>query len=95
MGGYWTADQTAKYYHVPLDTLRHWRHVGKGPVAVRPGKDLLYPQAEIERYDAQLLAEARERAAERNPLRPDLALLTGPDDGLVPITRSRRRARSA
>jgi hypothetical protein len=93
--GYWTADETAEYYHVPLDTLRYWRHMGKGPAAVRPGKDLLYPVAEIERYDAELLAQAHQRAAERNPQRPALAVLPRPDEGVVPITRRRGRARSA
>lgn len=93
--GYWTAEQTAEYYHVPVDTLRHWRHMGKGPAAVRPGKDLLYPVAEIARYDAELLAQAHQRAAERNPLHPALAVLPGADEGVVPITRRRGRARSA
>ena len=68
-GGYWTIEQVAEYYRVPVATLRYWRHLGKGPVAVRPGTRLLYPVASIERYDAELLAEAREREDGRSPWR--------------------------
>ena len=95
--GYWTVEQTAEYYHVPEDTLRHWRHVGKGPLAVRPGRELLYPVAEIERYDAVLMAEASERAEGRNPRRADLRLLASAEGMAEAVTRRRprRQARPA
>jgi hypothetical protein len=91
--GYLTAGETAEYYHVPLDTLRYWRHVGKGPVAVRPGKDPIYPLTEIVRFDAELLVEARARAAARNPRGPGLTTEAGAEHGVVPIVRTRGRRR--
>jgi hypothetical protein len=95
-GGYWTSAEVASYYRVTEDTLRYWRYGGKGPLAVRAGKELLYPAGEITRYDEELLAEARDRAIARNPSRAALQVLPGQEDATVlPITRTRGKRRSA
>jgi hypothetical protein len=95
-GGYWTSAEVASYYRVTEDTLRYWRYAGNGPLAVRAGKELLYPVAEIARYDQELLAAARDRALARNPGRTALQVLPGGEDASVlPITRTRGKRRSA
>jgi hypothetical protein len=91
--GYYTVDEAAEHYRTSPETMRYWRHLGKGPLAVKPGTQLLYPVSEIERYDAELLAEAQQRATERQPL-PPMRLVTGTHH--LPTTRAPapRRARS-
>lgn len=55
---YLTTDEVAERYRRPASTIRYWRHIKYGPVAVRAGGRVLYPAAEIQRFDRQLAAEA-------------------------------------
>jgi hypothetical protein len=51
-----TPAEAADHYRTTEDTLRHWRYTGYGPQFIKVGKHVLYPRAEIERFDRQLAA---------------------------------------
>lgn len=55
---YLTPAEAADHYRTTEDTLRYWRYKGKGPKFIRAGARVLYPRAEIERYDRQLACDA-------------------------------------
>jgi hypothetical protein len=74
---YLTIEEVAQRYRVEVPTVRRWRAINVGPRGVHAHGSrgtLLYPRKEIERYDAELLAQA---AAER-------------ESALLPIARARR-----
>lgn len=48
---YLTAPQLAKRWGVHRDTLKRWRDAGKGPSYFRTPGFVLYPLAEVERYE--------------------------------------------
>jgi excisionase family DNA binding protein len=53
-----TTGQAAKLINVPAETLRFWRHQGRGPVALKLGRAVRYQPADITAW----LAEEREVA---------------------------------
>jgi hypothetical protein len=55
---YWTTPETAAHYRQPESTIRYWRMIGYGPRGVRAGRRVLYPVAEIERFDRELAEQA-------------------------------------
>jgi hypothetical protein len=55
---YLTMEETAERYRTTVDTLRYWRHHGRGPKGVKLGTRVLYPRAEIEKFDRQLADQA-------------------------------------
>jgi hypothetical protein len=55
---YLTLPEVAERYRTTAPTARYWRHVGYGPKGVKIGTRVLYPRAEIERFDRELAAEA-------------------------------------
>ena len=63
---YLTIDEVADRYRTTVATLRYWRHLGTGPQAVKSGTRLLYPAAAIRRYDAELVAQAQQKADVRS-----------------------------
>ena len=48
---YLTAPQLAKRWGLHTDTLKRWRDAGKGPAYFRTPGFVLYPLAEVERYE--------------------------------------------
>lgn len=64
---YLTTEEVARRYRRSVYTVRYWRHTGYGPNGVRVGTRVLYPRAEIERFDRQLAqgAAASSRAVAR------------------------------
>ncbi len=56
---YLTIDEIAARYRVTVPTARYWRHTGYGPKGVKVGSRVLYPRAEVEKFDHEL----RRRAA--------------------------------
>ncbi len=53
---------TAELAHVvraPVETVRYWRHVGKGPKSFKLGRRVLYAREDVETF----LAEARMASA--------------------------------
>ena len=57
--GYLTLPEVAERYRTTEGTVRYWRHCGYGPKGVKLGTCVLYPVAEIERFDAELARQAR------------------------------------
>ena len=51
---YLTLPEVAAYYRTTPGTVRYWRHCGEGPRGVKVGTRVLYPRAEIVRYDREL-----------------------------------------
>lgn len=51
---YLVIEEIAERYRKPVETIRYWRKTGFGPRAVRVGSTLLYPRAEVERFDREL-----------------------------------------
>jgi excisionase family DNA binding protein len=45
-----TLEEAADYLRRPVDTLRYWRKLGRGPKAARVGKGLLYRKTELDRW---------------------------------------------
>jgi predicted DNA-binding transcriptional regulator AlpA len=56
--GYLTLPEVAEHYRTTEGTVRYWRHTGYGPKGVKLGTRVLYPRAEIERFDAELARQA-------------------------------------
>lgn len=55
---YLTLPEVAEHYRTTESTVRYWRHTGYGPKGVRLGTRVLYPRAEIERFDRHLADQA-------------------------------------
>lgn len=57
MGKYLTTQEVAEILRTPAETVRYWRHVGKGPKSfkVPGGRRVLYASDDLERF----IAEAR------------------------------------
>lgn len=55
---YLTVEEIAARYRKAVQTIRYWRHTGYGPKGVKVGTTVLYPRAEVDRFDAELAAQA-------------------------------------
>jgi hypothetical protein len=60
---YLTTHEVAQHYRTADATVRYWRHIGYGPRGAKIGRRVLYPRAEIERFDQEQRA-ATESSAE-------------------------------
>jgi hypothetical protein len=60
---YLTTREVAEHYRTTEGTVRYWRYVRFGPKAVKMGAKVLYPTAEIRRFDAELARQAGDAAA--------------------------------
>lgn len=52
---YLTAAEVAEMLRTPVETVRYWRHVGKGPASFKVGRRVLYAVEDVDAW----LAEAR------------------------------------
>lgn len=59
MGKYLTTDEVAEITRTPAETVRYWRHVGKGPASFKLGRRVLYAVEDVEEF----IAKAREGVA--------------------------------
>jgi hypothetical protein len=57
---YMTTNEVSDLLRIPAETLRYWRHVGRGPKSFRfPGaRRVLYASEDIDAYIAEARAEA-------------------------------------
>lgn len=55
---YLTVPEVADRYRTTVPVVRYWRHTGYGPKGVTVGRRVLYPRAEIERFDRELCRRA-------------------------------------
>jgi len=60
MPKYMTAAEVGELVRAPVESVRYWRHVGKGPRSFKIGRRVLYDQAEVERF----ISEAQRGAAD-------------------------------
>jgi DNA-binding transcriptional MerR regulator len=51
---YLTTTEVAERYRTAESTVRYWRQIGKGPRGIKIGKRVLYPEAELLRYERTL-----------------------------------------
>lgn len=56
MGPYLTTAEVAERYRTAESTVRYWRHMGYGPRGVKVGRRVLYSEAELARFDQELLS---------------------------------------
>jgi len=64
---YMTTAEVAALLRTPPETLRFWRHRGKGPRSWKPGAHVLYDRADVEAWIAE------ERAKQNNGRGPEAA----------------------
>jgi predicted DNA-binding transcriptional regulator AlpA len=62
---YLTLPEVAARYRTSEAVIRYWRHCGHGPRAIKIGRRVLYPRAEVERFERELLERAEREAAAR------------------------------
>lgn len=55
MGKYLTTQEVAETLRTSPETVRFWRHVGKGPKSFKVGRRVLYATEDVEAF----IAEAR------------------------------------
>lgn len=81
-----TTKDVAEALHAPAETVRYWRHVGKGPKSFKIGRRVLYAVEDVEAFIAS------ERAAGHHPaqLAPDHVRLGRPEPKRGPLTRGRK-----
>lgn len=53
---YMTTAELAELCRTSPDTVRYWRHVGRGPESFKVGRRVLYPAASVEAWLAALQA---------------------------------------
>ena len=63
--GYMTTAELAARFRTSPETIRWWRFSGYGPSSIKAGKRALYAVEDVEAFEAQLRAEAAEKAAAR------------------------------
>ena len=60
MTKYLTTAEVAELLRAPVETVRYWRHVGKGPQSFKIGRSVLYATEDVERFiDDAKAAQAR------------------------------------
>ena len=63
MSEYMTTVEVAELLRTSPESVRFWRHVGKGPTSFKVGRRVLYAREDVERF----IAEAREQTALTGP----------------------------
>lgn len=58
MPKYLTTDEVAELTRTPAETVRYWRHVGKGPQSFKLGRRVLYAIEDVEAFVAKARAGA-------------------------------------
>jgi excisionase family DNA binding protein len=58
---YLTTTEVAELCRTSPDTVRYWRHTGKGPRSFKVGRRLLYQRTDVDQWLAQLRDEESTR----------------------------------
>lgn len=53
---YLTSDEVAERYRTSPATVRYWRYTGTGPRGVKVGRQVLYREDELARWESQLVS---------------------------------------
>ncbi len=51
-----TTDEVAALVRTPVETVRFWRHVGKGPRSFKVGRRVLYEEEDVKAWLADIRA---------------------------------------
>ena len=49
---YMTTEEVGEALRTPAETVRYWRHVGKGPKSFKIGRRVLYAREDVEAFIA-------------------------------------------
>lgn len=60
---YLTTEEVAAMLRTPLETVRYWRHAGKGPKSFKVGRRVLYAAEDVDAFIAQARQEGERVAA--------------------------------
>lgn len=55
---YLTTEELATKLRTTPETVRYWRHVGKGPRSFKVGRRVLYAAKDVETFIAEAMASA-------------------------------------
>lgn len=55
---YLTTDEVAELLRTPAETVRYWRHVGKGPRSFKLGRRVLYAVEDVQAFIEEAHAKA-------------------------------------
>jgi excisionase family DNA binding protein len=50
---YLTISEVAELVRAPIETVRYWRHIGKGPKSFKVGRRVLYAIEDVDAWIAQ------------------------------------------
>jgi hypothetical protein len=50
MSNYMTTAEVGEALRTPVETVRYWRHVGKGPKSFKLGRRVLYAVEDVEAF---------------------------------------------
>lgn len=62
MSQYMTTGEVAELLRTSPETVRFWRHVGKGPRSFKVGRRVLYERRDVEEFIAAARREAEVQA---------------------------------
>jgi excisionase family DNA binding protein len=60
-----TTDEVADLLRTSVETVRYWRHIGKGPKSFKLGRRVLYAVEDIEAFITQARVEGEGRNGTR------------------------------
>ena len=63
MARFLTTSEVAESLRTSAETVRYWRHIGKGPKSFKVGRRVLYDQADLAAWIDSAKAEAGGRVA--------------------------------
>jgi len=66
MSEYLLTAEVAEMLRTPVESVRYWRHIGKGPPSFKVGRRVLYDAADVQVWLDTAKAETDHRA-ERTP----------------------------
>lgn len=50
MAKYLTTEEVADLLRAPVESVRYWRHIGKGPKSFKVGRRVLYAVEDVEAF---------------------------------------------
>jgi len=53
MARFLTTAEVAELCRAPVETVRYWRHMGRGPASFKVGRRVLYDADDVERWLAK------------------------------------------
>jgi DNA-binding transcriptional MerR regulator len=60
---YLTTQELADRFRTSPETIRYWRHTGRGPKSFKPGRLVLYAVEDVETWEAAERAAAGAKAS--------------------------------